>query len=314
MGTRFMGFIRALVPFMVLFALQVHAQDVPGSRDHPVVSRYPGSHIYHYTVKEFERLYLLLGPVRSSSDKEISEAKRERLEGKVTVIQYQCPKGRSAYEVFRNYVEAFQKANFRIAYKGEGKEIAGIRKFLHEYNTLFWNIFATRDDPNGFFHLSAKRDGVGISLTVLDSYDGPKVFLGVVEAKEMELGLITADTIRQKLKEEGHVAIYGIYFDFGKADVKPESEPTLREIAKFLKDNPEIRVYIVGHTDNIGGLDYNMELSRRRAENVAKELVEKYGIQRERLKTFGVGPLAPIASNDTEEGRAKNRRVEIVKE
>ncbi|MEO0287903.1 MAG: OmpA family protein, partial [candidate division WOR-3 bacterium] len=132
--------------------------------------------------------------------------------------------------------------------------------------------------------------------------------------KEMETGLITAKDIYEKLKTEGHIAIYGIYFDFDKADIKPESEPTLKEIARFLRENPEIKVYIVGHTDNVGKLDYNMELSRKRAENVVKELVNKYGISKERLKAFGVGPLAPISSNDTEEGRAKNRRVEIVKE
>ncbi|MCM8807894.1 MAG: OmpA family protein, partial [Candidatus Omnitrophica bacterium] len=166
------------------------------------------------------------------------------------------------------------------------------------------------------FYLSAKdkTGNVIISVCVMPGWGGPVILLGIVEKKEMEIELITAKDIYEKLKTEGHIAIYGIYFDFDKADIKPESEPTLKEIARFLRENPEIRVYIVGHTDNVGKLDYNMELSRKRAENVVKELVNKYGISKERLKAFGVGPLAPVSSNDTEEGRAKNRRVEIVKE
>ncbi|MEO0263356.1 MAG: DUF4892 domain-containing protein [candidate division WOR-3 bacterium] len=306
--------ILKLMLYIISLPFFLHAQDIPGSKDHPIISRYPGSKIYHYQVKEFERFYLLAGPVKSPSDKDIEMAKKEKLEGKVTIIQYLCPKERSAYEVFKNYEEAIRKSDFEIIYKGEGKEIEGIRKFLSEYNKLFYNIYATRDDPSGFFHLSLKKDGTSLSITVLDSWDGPKVFLGIIESKEMEKGLIKAEDIKNKLKKEGHIAIYGIYFDFDKADIKPESEPVLKEIARFLRENPEIKVYIVGHTDNVGKLDYNMELSRKRAENVVKELVNKYGISKERLKAFGVGPLAPISSNDTEEGRAKNRRVEIVKE
>lgn len=130
----------------------------------------------------------------------------------------------------------------------------------------------------------------------------------------MEKGLIKAEDIYRTIKNEGKVAIYGIYFDFDKADIKPESKPTIEEIAKFLKEHPEIKLYIVGHTDNVGKLEYNMELSKRRAEAVVKELVEKYGIKSDRLKAFGVGPLAPVAPNSTEEGRAKNRRVELVEQ
>ncbi|MDN5346125.1 MAG: OmpA-OmpF porin, family [Petrotoga sp.] len=140
------------------------------------------------------------------------------------------------------------------------------------------------------------------------------IALGIVELKAMETGLVTAKDIEEDIKSTGHVAIYGIHFDFNKADIKPESEPVLKEIAKFLKNNPEVKLYVVGHTDNIGTLQYNMELSKKRAEAVVKELVEKYGIDKSRLNAFGVGPLAPIASNKTEEGRALNRRVELVEQ
>ncbi len=134
---------------------------------------------------------------------------------------------------------------------------------------------------------------------------GPRVFLGIVEKAQLETGLITAMDMLLEIEQNRHVAIYGIYFDFGKTDIKPESEPTLKEIAKLLKENPQLKVYIVGHTDNVGKLDYKMDLSRRRAEAVVRELTTKYGIDKSRLIPFGVGPLAPTASNDAEEGRAK---------
>ncbi|MCM8785802.1 MAG: DUF4892 domain-containing protein [Candidatus Omnitrophica bacterium] len=306
-------FIKTLIFIFLLVGLAYSQEDVKGSKDHPIISRYPGSYIYHYDQKEFDEFEILLGPVKSPSDEDIKKAKKEKLEGKITKIQYQAPKERSPLEVFKNYEEAIKKANFDIIYLARGSEIGGIRKFLYSY---FWNVYATSDDENNFFYLSAKnktKDKV-ISVCVLPSSDGPKVFLGIVEMKEMEKGLIKAEDIYQGIMKEGHIAIYSIYFDFDKTDIKPESKPALDEIAKFLKSNPKIKLYIVGHTDNVGKLEYNMDLSRRRAEAVVKELVEKYGIEKERLKSFGVGPLSPVASNKTEEGRAKNRRVELVEQ
>ena len=102
--------------------------------------------------------------------------------------------------------------------------------------------------------------------------------------------------------------------DTSKADLKPESTPSLNEIGKLLKSQPNLKVYIVGHTDNVGGFDYNMGLSQRRAKSVVDRLVQSYGIAANRLHPVGAGLIAPVASNDDEAGRAKNRRVEIVKE
>ncbi|MEN3043797.1 MAG: DUF4892 domain-containing protein [Candidatus Hydrothermales bacterium] len=304
-----------LILFFMNLSTFAQERDVPGSKDHPLISRFPGSRIVHYEVKTFEKLYLLSGPITSISPEDVEVAKKEVIEGKVTFILYYCPKERTTYEVFKNYEHALKKVGFDIIYKGEGEKIKGIREFLSKYNKIFRNIYQTENKPDKFFHLSAKRKNIGVSLTVLEGWDyNPLVFLGIVEKKEMEIGLIRAEELKREIEEKGHVAIYGIYFDFDKADIKPESEPTLKEIAKFLRENPNIKVFIVGHTDNIGKLDYNIDLSKRRAENVLKELVEKYGISKERLKAFGVGPLCPVTSNETEEGRRINRRVEIVKQ
>jgi len=116
------------------------------------------------------------------------------------------------------------------------------------------------------------------------------------------------------IQTTGHASIYGIYFDFNKADIKPESEPALKKIARLLRQNPDLKLYVVGHTDSAGRLEYNMKLSKARANAVMNELTTKYKISAGRLKAYGVGPLAPVASNKTDEGRAKNRRVELVEQ
>jgi OmpA-OmpF porin, OOP family len=142
------------------------------------------------------------------------------------------------------------------------------------------------------------------------------ILLDVIDAVPIETGMVTIDAaaMAKDISSAGHVALYGIYFDTDKADPKPESQPTLQEIAKLLKQDASLKLYIVGHTDNVGGFDYNTGLSERRAIAVVKELTVKHGIAATRLKAAGVGMLSPVAPNDGEEGRAKNRRVELVKQ
>jgi len=119
--------------------------------------------------------------------------------------------------------------------------------------------------------------------------------------------------MESSIKSGGRVTLYGILFDFNKADVKPESAPTLAEIATLLKSEPELKLLVAGHTDNVGEFEFNRDLSARRAKAVVAELTGTYGISSKRLFPFGVSFAAPLTSNDSEEGRAKNRRVELVK-
>jgi outer membrane protein OmpA-like peptidoglycan-associated protein len=149
---------------------------------------------------------------------------------------------------------------------------------------------------------------------VLVSKNNDDIYAQIIVAQvgEIENKMIDAAAMAKGLGESGHIALYGIYFDTDKAIVKPESKPTLDEIAKLLTGQPALSVYIVGHTDNQGAYDYNMDLSRKRAAAVATALAKSYGIPPGRMKTAGVGFLAPIGSNATDEGRALNRRVELV--
>jgi len=136
--------------------------------------------------------------------------------------------------------------------------------------------------------------------------------LTVAELGAMANKMVDAAAMAKGLGDTGHIALYGIYFDTDKAVIKPESRPTLEQIAKLLTGQPQLNVFIVGHTDNQGAYDYNLDLSRRRAEAIAAELMKSYRIAQPRLRTAGLGFLAPVGSNATEAGRALNRRVELV--
>jgi outer membrane protein OmpA-like peptidoglycan-associated protein len=127
-----------------------------------------------------------------------------------------------------------------------------------------------------------------------------------------KIKVLDAGAIRGALDAQGRAVLYGITFEFDRADIKPESKPQLDQIVAFLKANPSIAIVVAGHTDAKGGFDYNIDLSRRRAQSVVKVLTGS-GIAANRLLDFGAGMASPVASNDTEAGQALNRRVEIVK-
>jgi outer membrane protein OmpA-like peptidoglycan-associated protein len=145
--------------------------------------------------------------------------------------------------------------------------------------------------------------------------DRVSILVEAVEPRAMDQKMVTvtAEKIKDDLTAQGRAVFYGVFFDIDKADIKPQSKPQLEEMAKALKANPALKVYIAGHTDNQGKLDYNLGLSQRRADAVVQALVG-LGIPAARLTAKGVGPLAPLASNRDETGRAKNRRVEMVEQ
>lgn len=124
--------------------------------------------------------------------------------------------------------------------------------------------------------------------------------------------VISAAEIEQALARDGRIAIYGIYFDFDKAEIMPESQPQIEQLAALLKAKPDLSILVVGHTDAQGEFEYNMTLSQQRAQAIADALVSGFEIGASRITPAGAGMVAPAATNRTEEGRAQNRRVEIV--
>ncbi len=136
----------------------------------------------------------------------------------------------------------------------------------------------------------------------------------ILEVESMELGKVTMDALRDGIAVYGKVPVYNIHFETGSSEVRPESAEALEVISEFMIQNPSDRFLVVGHTDNVGGYDMNRELSYARANAVAGKLIDEYGVDRIQVKPVGVGPASPVLSNSTEEGKARNRRVEIVEQ
>lgn len=282
-------------------------EDIEGSADHPLISRYPGSVIYEYDVREYDEYILPVAPLEWG---EFTETLL--LEGKVTKIRYGGVKGRSTLEVYRNYQSALKNANFEVLFEEQGRSLSEVYTWLQA-------LYPRRIGPgNDFRYFAAKlthpAGDVYVSLFITTG-DMTTTLLDIIEMVPLEGDLIRvdADSMRREIERAGFVAIYGIYFKTDEAEMTDASKPTLDEIAKLLKDNPELNLFVVGHTDNVGGYDYNLNLSGRRAESVVAALVRDYDIPEERLIPVGVGPVSPVASNTTEEGRARNRRVEFVR-
>ena len=152
------------------------------------------------------------------------------------------------------------------------------------------------DGFNYHYYAGRKTDGGRETFaSVIVSENNREIYaqLIVAELGAIENKMVDAAAMAKGLGEAGHIALYGIYFDTDKAVVKPESRPTLEQIAKLLAGQPQLNVFIVGHTDNQGAFDYNLDLSRRRAEAVAAELVKNFRIAQPRLRTAGVGLPCP---------------------
>lgn len=313
--------------WLALMAVGAQAEDVAGSKDHPLLGRYDGASIVYYKTSDFDELVFLKAPhdygallERNATD-DRSGPEWLKLQGRATEIRYDIPAGRSSLEVFTNYDLALKAKGFETIFTCADKAC-----FTGNMNDLY--LLEQQLDPtNGVStaysaharYLLAKLDrpeGHVYASVFAGEENGQSVaFLRVLEAKSMEtdkIVAIKADDMKSGLETSGRINIYGIQFDFDRDTIRPESKATLDEIAKLLTDKPDLRLDIVGHTDGKGTAAYNLDLSDRRAANVVAALVGNYAIDQTRLSSRGAGMSQPVASNDTEDGRAKNRRVELI--
>ncbi len=301
------------------------AADREGSADHPLIGRYDGSEIVGYAQKAFDEYELILGP---SVYEEGATRWNDRieLEGTLTRILYRAPQERSALEIYRNYEELLQQAEFTelFACKQDACGPAFYRFAKTPWEDGFgWvrDVFATDLPKQRYWagKLTREEGDVYVALYVeehnfLNSLAGPYVLMDVVDLAPIESNMVTvkADALDREIQSLGHASVYGINFDTDKAIIRPESKAALDEVGKLLSERSDLSLHVVGHTDNEGSFDYNLDLSDQRAAAVGDALVTDYGIERSRLDSNGVGFLAPVASNRTAEGRAQNRRVELV--
>lgn len=278
-----MQFFR-LASFLSFAALAVAAQtDVAGAKDYPGISRFPGYFIATYEEFQFDSYNF---KVARGNQTEEQAVEGRRFNYRYNLIDETEAKMPSPLQVVRNYQNAARAAGGQVLLSEEDATTLRLNKAGKET----WVAINVANRPSGLF-----------------------IAMVIIEKQAMQQDVtIDAQAMSQSLGDSGRVALYGILFDTGKADIKPESAPALAEIAKLLKGDPALKVYVVGHTDMTADLAVNVKLSQARAQSVVTALVTQHAITAARLIAFGAGPYAPVATNKTEEGRARNRRVELV--
>lgn len=314
----------------LLFVIPVYAQrttDIENSKDYPLVSRFEGSVIEFYKETKWGT-YLL--PVSEKGT--IDWNGPMSLEGKVIRIQYTVSADNNSEFVLHNYKSAFKKAGFEVLIAIADEEL-GVSDRPHTWNDTYyvgggyynglnngkfgmgkgfpnWNnnhcFIASRGHESG-------KDIYAIIYAIVDE-NYTLITQDIIEVEAVETGLVSAATITEDISATGHIAIYDIHFNADKANILPESAEALTTVADFLKANTDKHFIIVGHAAGVGDFDSGMKLSEERAKAIMDELVSKYGVNKDQLRSYGVGALCPVSSNNTGEGAAKNRRVEIVEQ
>ncbi len=276
--------VRVFAAIVLMAAASFHAraqEDADGSKDHPMLSRFPGYYIEDYEEQDF-----------SAYAFELPDGKVQKVEGRYWQISYWLKEGAKKggpVQIGRNYSSLFVKQGGKTLY--EDLDAGG--------GTLIARL------PAGGKH---------IWLEVDISNEGEVYTLTVVEEAGMEQKVeFSAMELSRILNEKGSVALRGILFDTGQASIREESTGTLQSIGDLLKQEPSLRLEIQGHTDNVGTAAANRTLSAARAAAVKEYLVSNFGVAGDRLATNGLGDTRPVADNATEQGRAQNRRVELVR-
>lgn len=298
-----------ILPTLLLFIgalVAVTPADAAQVEDHPAVKAYAGSVATRRDDDGFKTYSLVTG-VNEKAKTDEEGLQTLKVEGNVTRLAYENPKDRSAHEIFTNYREGLEKGGFKILFACSEKQCGP------SYASSRWGrVTGMRYYSSEQHYLAAKatQNGQEIYAAILVAKLRHQV--EIVEVTPMEKGLVTAQAIGEGLKSEGRVVLDGIFFDTDKATIKAESKAALETIAQYLKDHPKLSVFIVGHTDGTGAFDHNQALSKARAASVAAALTKVHGIDAQRLGSYGVGPLSPRKTNESEAGRAENRRVEMV--
>ena len=274
--------ILALVLLLVPAAVRVWAQE-PEFKDTPWFTGMPNYYVYDAQDAEFDSYNFFNG--KDCTTVEGRKFKR-------TYALKEEAKKSSVIQVMRNYSNAIKSMGGTVIYDGAPQE-------------------AECADNNGLNMVVGKVVKEGNEMWVeVASLGGDDYYLTIV-LKELMKQDVTASSMFEALNRDGHVALY-INFDTGKAIIRDESKPIIDEIVQMMMSNPELKLNVEGHTDNVGTPAANKTLSEARAKSVVSALVSQ-GIAADRLSPAGYGQDKPIADNNTEEGKAKNRRVELVK-
>lgn len=326
--------------------------DSAAAKDLSWLPRYEGSLLVSGSFSAYDEYRFATGPLVPGADPDARDEMNnsvfdfksgETVEGARTRLVYLLPAGRSPLEALRGYEQSLREAKAvkrlecaaaacggdaeRNSDGGGGEQSVAMKLWpnsrikdeafsngncaqtmgltdqrfasftVPEHGYVMVHSFSGRDD----LYCKAFNERTIVIVDVLE-----------LKAREQKMVTVSATEMQSAIEKTGRVALYGIYFDTGSSTMKPESKAALDEIAKLLQGEPSLKLHVVGHTDNQGGLDQNYALSKARAQAVSSALQQTYSIAAARLSANGVSSLAPVASNADEAGRAKNRRVELV--
>ncbi|WP_454832851.1 OmpA family protein [Pseudoxanthomonas wuyuanensis] len=279
-----------------------------GASDHPLIPRYEDSQMVHYESEDFTDYGLRTGKAKSSGTRMV--------EGKLTRITYQGPQDRSVLEVFRNYEATLREAGAQALFTCAGAACGDIRKDI-ESDKRYLLLWGSGDHRYQAARLVRGGGEIFVSVWVTKNASGgpargrAMIQLDVVETRAMDdrMAAIDADALRRDLAD-GSAILYGIQFDTGTDRLRPEADGQIVQIARLLEQDRRLSIQVIGHTDGQGSESSNVALSERRAQRVVDRL-DGLGIDHTRLHAWGLGESMPLADNNSEEGRALNRRVEI---
>lgn len=314
--------------FATCFNLPAQAQECAGVAefgDVPAVPVYSAACLIGAADEGFASYTLPTGPM---AGRELSEG--EQLEGLLQRRLYTAPEASSTRDVYLNYLNALEAAGYQTIYTCSGAECGSKISLLGKLviyppDRRLHNIKDVSDRAFGSFqdehYLAARSADGAVTVAVYVAFGGASPFAAVANRTIIHLDVLTAAALEDKMIDaaamaegivaDGHVAVDNIYFEFGTAKLTLEADPALNEMTKLMGDNPELKVFIVGHTDSVGDYGLNLSLSQERARAVVGALIDR-GVSASRIEAAGVGSLSPVASNASDAGRQANRRVELV--
>jgi len=202
----------------------------------------------------------------------------------------------------------------RLSYakdKNETRKVSGDQIRLNYANAIIKIKGKSLSNNNAFYSFSNNGNEVFMKIDDAVDSDDQGFLITIIEVKSMKQDIVM--TMQEAIESDGKATIYGILFDVAKSTIKPESDVALKQITDYLNKFPEVKIIIVGHTDITGSFQSNITLSKERAESIKTYLITNGKIDKSRLQSDGVGPLCPVSTNSTDDGRKLNRRVEIVK-
>jgi len=296
-----------LAVLLVCISIPVFGQAGAPRTDHVLISPYEGSVIRRKNVLEFDEYNAFTG-----MDETGKEPTGLALEGTITKILYTKPKDRSILEVFRNYEDALAEAGAEVLYTCNQDKLECVERYAGPTLQKFSDLQSISNLAGRYLLAKIQQDQqiAYVAIAVGQNFTD----IHVIEVTGMDLGMAMLDAaaLGKGLDQLGYVIVEGIYFDTDMATLQDQSATALQEVSTLLNARPNLKVYVVGHTDSQGNFAHNQTLSHNRARAVVQELAESYGVNRDRMEGHGVGPLSPQANNNDDNGRAKNRRVVLV--